>query len=322
MKVFAELSELEHLRGAIVVSAGGHLEQAMRRAKQFGLKKNVIFIIPKNAQSESKLKEQERIYIRNVGSRDIISLIYAAISLLRILNKREFDYVLSTGAGIALACCFVCKIKRINFYYIESIARNKNPSLTGKILALTKSTIRYSESPFFDDRKWNRIETLFAMYKTSAKTDLSSVTRPLKIFVTVGTVHQYRFERLIQLVKSIVNENDQVIWQIGEINSMDVIGECHREITEDKFSQLVDWADVVITHSGVGSILTSLDRGKYPIVVPRLSKYGEHVDDHQLEIASVISNLELGSIVLDSMDREVLYKSLSSQIVVREKGGL
>jgi UDP-N-acetylglucosamine transferase subunit ALG13 len=182
--------------------------------------------------------------------------------------------------------------------------------------------MRYSESPFFDDRKWSRIETLFAMYKASTKTDLSPVTRPLKIFVTVGTVHQYRFERLIQLVKSIVNENDQVIWQIGEINSMDVIGECHREITEDKFSQLVDWADVVITHSGVGSILTSLDRGKYPIVVPRLSKYGEHVDDHQLEIASVISNLELGSIVLDSMDREVLYKSLSSQIVVREKGGL
>jgi len=317
-----ELNELKFVRGAIVVSAGGHLEQAIRRVNQLELGKNVSFIIPKNAQSESKLEKQNKIYIGDVGSRNIFSLMIAVIRLLKLLNKRDFDYVLSTGAGVALASCFVCKIKRINFYYIESVARVINPSLTGKILALTKSTLRYSESSYFDGRKWNKIETLFAMYKISKKTDANPKTRPLKIFVTVGTVHRYRFERIIDVVKTIAKENDQVVWQIGDINSIEFIGDCYRELTETEFSQMVDWADVVVTHSGVGSILNVLDRGKYPIVVPRLSKFGEHVDDHQIEIAAVISDLGLGSIILDHISDEVLHKALSYKIEIRETESL
>ena len=67
------LEELKFHRGAIVVSTGGHLEQAIRRAQQFKLE-NAVYFIPKNAQSKSKLRTQNAIYIRNVGSRDISGL--------------------------------------------------------------------------------------------------------------------------------------------------------------------------------------------------------------------------------------------------------
>ena len=48
--------------------------------------------------------------------------------------------------------------------------------------------------------------------------------------------------------------------------------------------------DVLITHSGVATIIAGLKNDKKVIVVPRLAKYGEHVDDHQVQIAESFLN--------------------------------
>ena len=49
-------------------------------------------------------------------------------------------------------------------------------------------------------------------------------------------------------------------------------------------------ANLIITHGGVGSIISSLEKGKKVIVVPRLKKYNEHVNDHQIQIAEKFEN--------------------------------
>ncbi|MGH2838039.1 MAG: glycosyltransferase, partial [Thermoleophilaceae bacterium] len=49
-------------------------------------------------------------------------------------------------------------------------------------------------------------------------------------------------------------------------------------------------ADAVITHAGVGSILTCLRLGRTPLVVPRQSSFGEHVDDHQVELTQALAD--------------------------------
>ena len=41
---------------------------------------------------------------------------------------------------------------------------------------------------------------------------------------------------------------------------------------------------ILITHGGAGTVIDAVKRGKRTIVVPRLSKYREHVDDHQMEL--------------------------------------
>ena len=41
---------------------------------------------------------------------------------------------------------------------------------------------------------------------------------------------------------------------------------------------------MLITHGGVGSIISGLNKKKKIIAVPRLAKYGEHGNDHQLQI--------------------------------------
>ena len=53
---------------------------------------------------------------------------------------------------------------------------------------------------------------------------------------------------------------------------------------ETEFKELFQKADIVITHAGVGTIIYGLEQHKKMVVAARLEKYGEHVNDHQLQI--------------------------------------
>lgn len=67
----------------------------------------------------------------------------------------------------------------------------------------------------------------------------------------------------------------------------------------DEFVEHIRRARVVVMHAGVGSVLTALNQGKRPIVVPRLRRYGEAVDDHQLEFGRHASDVGLVTLVED-----------------------
>jgi UDP-N-acetylglucosamine transferase subunit ALG13 len=62
-------------------------------------------------------------------------------------------------------------------------------------------------------------------------------------------------------------------------------------ISRKEMNELYDQADYIITHAGAGSMIQSLKKGKTTIAVPRLSKYGEHVNDHQIELADKLEKL-------------------------------
>jgi UDP-N-acetylglucosamine transferase subunit ALG13 len=56
-----------------------------------------------------------------------------------------------------------------------------------------------------------------------------------------------------------------------------------------EFSRCITEADLVILHGGAGSVIHAIHAGKIPVVMPRLAKYGEHVDDHQVEFARALA---------------------------------
>jgi UDP-N-acetylglucosamine transferase subunit ALG13 len=62
-------------------------------------------------------------------------------------------------------------------------------------------------------------------------------------------------------------------------------------------------ADAIVCHAGVGTIMTALSVGKHPVVLPRLAMYGEHVDDHQLQITRAFG--ERGVVVPCLMPDEI-----------------
>jgi UDP-N-acetylglucosamine transferase subunit ALG13 len=319
MKRILPLNSLRTKRGAIVVSTGGHLEQALRRVNQLEIGEGVTFFVPRNSQSESRLDGFKHDYVANVRSRDIYGLIKVFFQLLLFLKKRDFDYVLSTGAGVAIACRILCYLKNIDFIYIESIARQASPSMTGKILAQMRTKNLYSESKFFDETKWMYIDSLFSEYHSFSRVPAERESDSLKIFVTVGTVHQYEFQRLVNLVNSVLVESDRVVWQIGPLNGLNLNGEVFKELSAAEFTENLSKADVVITHAGVGSVLNILDAGKYPILIPRRAEHGEHIDDHQLEIASVVLKLDLCTVITESLNRADLFKARLKGIQLSKK---
>ncbi|MGE7683275.1 PssE/Cps14G family polysaccharide biosynthesis glycosyltransferase [Peribacillus simplex] len=107
------------------------------------------------------------------------------------------------------------------------------------------------------------------------------------ILVTVGT-QKFPFDRLLKMVDELIDEKviiDNVLGQVGYSSYKPLYYNSFDFKPESEMNSMMKNADILITHAGVGSIITALQLQKKVIVVPRIKHYGEHVDDHQLEIA-------------------------------------
>lgn len=106
------------------------------------------------------------------------------------------------------------------------------------------------------------------------------------IFVTVGA-GKIGFERLVKEMDRVASKiNEKVMMQIGITNYQPVNAEYFRFLPRNEIEELYKNARVIVCHAGIGTILTALEYNKPTIVVPRLKEYGEHHDNHQLEIAN------------------------------------
>ena len=148
------------------------------------------------------------------------------------------------------------------------------------------------------------------------------------ILVLLGTQNN-SFVRLLKALQDNINQkriNDEVIVQAGftKFSSKDM--KIFKFISKDELSELQEKADLIITHGGVGSIVSSLKKGKKVLVVPRLKKYGEHVNNHQLQIArrfgqegyvKYIINLKLLDKLIKSMEKfkPKSYESNESNVI-------
>lgn len=108
------------------------------------------------------------------------------------------------------------------------------------------------------------------------------------ILVILGTQDK-SFIRLLDKVEEQINLGnikEEVVVQAGSTKYKSDNMKIFDLIDRDEFSKLIDKANYVISHGGVGSILNCLNNNKKVIVCPRLSKYKEHLNDHQKEITN------------------------------------
>lgn len=106
------------------------------------------------------------------------------------------------------------------------------------------------------------------------------------VFVTVGS-QKFQFDRLLKKVDQLVETgviSEPVFMQSGCCAYQPLHCAAKAFLDRDEFAQKLDQADLIITHAGAGTIVGSMKRGKKIIAVPRRKQYGEHVDDHQLQI--------------------------------------
>lgn len=114
------------------------------------------------------------------------------------------------------------------------------------------------------------------------------------IFVTVGnSIKGVEFRRLIAKIDDIATElNEEVIAQIGFIDEHPKNIQWFAYLSFTEALSYFKEASLIIGHSGVGTVINAITYKKPLIVVPRSSMYGEHFDDHQLEFAEVIRDME------------------------------
>jgi UDP-N-acetylglucosamine transferase subunit ALG13 len=111
------------------------------------------------------------------------------------------------------------------------------------------------------------------------------------IFVTVGT-HYLGFERLITEMDEIAGKIDEeVVAQIGSTKYKPKNMKYFTFVEDEKeILELYQEARVVVSHAGAGTLLTILNYNKPAVIVPRLHKFNEHIDDHQLELTDVLKD--------------------------------
>ena len=111
-----------------------------------------------------------------------------------------------------------------------------------------------------------------------------------KIFIILGS-QKFQFNRLLIAVDKLCEK--KVFAQIGYSDYIPKNYNYNNFLDREEFSVEMGKADIVITHGGTGAIIGAVKKGKKVIAVPRRAKYGEHVDDHQLQLVGQFKELDL-----------------------------
>jgi UDP-N-acetylglucosamine transferase subunit ALG13 len=114
-----------------------------------------------------------------------------------------------------------------------------------------------------------------------------------RVVVTVGTDH-HPFDRLVTWVNDwLARHPDETAAFFVQSGSASATPLCRssRFLGPEQLETLLDEASVLICHGGPGSIADAWARGQVPIVVPRLRRFGEAVDDHQVDFCRKLNGL-------------------------------
>lgn len=144
------------------------------------------------------------------------------------------------------------------------------------------------------------------------------------IFVTVGT-HEQPFNRLVEYIDNLKKDGiikDEVMIQTGFSTYEPQYCKWSKLLPYQDMIKYVAEADLVITHGGPSSFIMPLQEGKVPIVVPRYERYGEHVNDHQVEFAKAVAERQKNILVVEEVEqlKEMIlnYKAITESM----SGGL
>ena len=133
------------------------------------------------------------------------------------------------------------------------------------------------------------------------------------VLVMLGTQNN-SFHRLLEEVQKCIDKkviNEEVIVQAGSTKFKSDDMKIFKLMPAEELNKYIQKANFVITHGGVGSIVTCLKMGKKVIAVPRLHKYGEHVNDHQLQIIETFDGQGFIKGVKDVSELEETIKQLT-----------
>lgn len=110
------------------------------------------------------------------------------------------------------------------------------------------------------------------------------------ILVVLGTQDK-PFTRLLEAIQNQCRQEEireRIVVQAGHTFFLSDDMEIFDFLPEPEMERMICEADIIITHAGVGSVVSALKYGKKVIAAARLKKFGEHVNDHQTQLLDVL----------------------------------
>jgi UDP-N-acetylglucosamine transferase subunit ALG13 len=307
--------DLADARCLLVASTGGHLAQLVRLASRWRVAEDSLWVTFDTPQSQALLDGRKTFFVPYVRPRDWRGILTARRLVAANLDLRDFDHVVSTGSGLALAVLPSAAMRGIPTCYVESVSRVQGPSVTGRIMARIPRVQTRTQHPGWASRRWRPIESVMSTYR--AEIVRPAIDKP-RLFVTLGTIEKYRFDHLIDAVLATGLADETTVWQLGCSPRSDLPGTVIDQVRPAEFDALARAADVVISHSGVGCIMRMFELGIFPLVAPRRAERSEHVDDHQLEIAGHVRRNALGLVVDHPKEINLDMIQAASRLAVRK----
>lgn len=277
----------------LVASTGGHLKELhqlhTRLAGVHGPFRWATFDTP---QARSLLDGEAVDFVPFVGGRDPLNVARGLLAARHILSENDVDTVVSTGSAVALPFFGLARARRMRCYYIESAARLTGPSLTARLISGIPGVHLSTQHRAWADGRWAYGGCVFdAFERAESRGERRDVS---KVVVTLGTYRGYGFARLLKRMLKILPTGADVLWQTGDTQTDGLGIAGHAAMPERDLANAMGEADVVVAHAGVGSAIAALEAGKVPLLVPRRLAQGEHVDDHQVQIAGELERRGLG----------------------------
>lgn len=132
------------------------------------------------------------------------------------------------------------------------------------------------------------------------------------VFITVGS-QKFQFNRLLKAVDELIGKkiiSEEVFAQTGASDYIPQNYNYKNFLNRDEFAELSGKAEVVITHGGTGAIIGAVKKGKRVIAVPRLAEFGEHVDNHQIQLLKEFDQMNLISVCYDLEELGTIFSEI------------
>ncbi|WP_172582175.1 glycosyltransferase [Subtercola boreus] len=293
-----------------MTSAGGHLSEVLKIDDAISSHEDSLWVTFDTPQAQSLLADRRVSFVDYVAPRDVAGSIVAWRRVREILKTEKFDACISTGAAVAAFALPYVALRGTPAFFVESLARATGPSATGRIMRAAPRVRTLSQYESWATTSWpfqGSIVDGWEPHETRTSQDGGR-----KILVTLGTIRPYRFDRAVDAVLRSLRAGDDVVWQLGATTRDDLPGDVHSELGFHELTQLASEADVVVSHAGVGSLLQMLELGKLPVLAVRSSRHGEHVDDHQSQIAVEMADRGLARLLDFSGSNEQNFETAST----------
>ena len=149
------------------------------------------------------------------------------------------------------------------------------------------------------------------------------------IFVTLGS-QKFQFNRLLKKIDDLIEDGTITQPVFAQTGASDYVPKGYAFqpfLDRETFAEYMSRCDTVITHGGTGAIIGAVKQGKKVIAVPRLAQFGEHVDDHQLQLIEQFRDLnliracnnveELGTALADIKERQFAAYESNTQAMIQ-----